>query len=914
MARWGSDADGSDGLGSDVELESTQSSEDMISRDWKMDFFNRLASIETFGDFACMTRYSQHINPGLEVAGSLIPLPLVDRDASMIKSKCQQAPFGRGDDTVVDESVRRTWHLDASLFHCSNPAWPSFVETVLHDTTQKLGMPSRIRAVPWKLLLYEEGSFFRPHKDSEKEPGMIGTLVISLPSKHKGGEVHLSHGHMRHAFATSIFSAFDVTTLAWYSDVTHEIKPLTGGYRLVMTYNLLQQSGSAPSASVFANHKEDLQALLRMWTWRGADSTKAKIISRLEHKYSRSTLAIQYMKGRDAQISRCLQHVCQESGFHLLLAVMTRTKSEYEEDYGEGDEEYLQLDYVTDVGGKLIAKNINVEIDQILGPNPYKNRDADSEDEGEFTGNESAPSEFRYHDSALLIMPTRGLIDLLKSPSCSAADLIQMVCLPSAASLDGPPITRTEVVHFLESVLDNYGRSINEARLLTNILRACKMWSSQALYHKALWRAVREVQHNTRHQQPYQLLMPGSPITEIAEALAEHCTEFFLQPTEQEWNECLGELVHGLEASLLNKTLGLIERQLNKEELKQSFTGWRSSVETSKFVTVDVLTSLDLEFVLSLIEFHSSHDVWLSTVLLPKLSERAEKPLLYRLLHVLRNLAQREDGQFPLQDPLSLARRLLDATVPRLSLEIHDVEIETARQARGPTYLGGSSNVTGRTLGNVTDFVGLLENCFISGLKELVMQLLSNSHKNLTDGISRLAPREPRRQNTMGLRHHGPPNLLDRAPAEEFLASLDFIRAPDQAVGRFTYSKHIRSHLEAVLPSQHYRCATDTTKVPGTNCQTLVVTKIGVDTEFVEDMQIFSDKMRMYEKRLLIFRQPIVRGLIGDENYRSLIMMEAETRAISTATASNKRNASESLGPPASTRQRTGDVVDLTGE
>lgn len=112
----------------------------MGSKMWKKEFFDKLSNIKSFGDFACTTRYPQHVNPGLEVAGSLIPLPLMERDASMIKGECEQAPFGRGDDTVVDQSVRKTWQLDASLFRCSNPAWSAFLDTVLCDIVQKLGM------------------------------------------------------------------------------------------------------------------------------------------------------------------------------------------------------------------------------------------------------------------------------------------------------------------------------------------------------------------------------------------------------------------------------------------------------------------------------------------------------------------------------------------------------------------------------------------------------------------------------------------------------------------------------------------------------------------------------------------------------------------------------------------------------
>lgn len=254
--------------------------------------------------------------------------------------------------------------------------------------------------MPWKLLLYEEGSFFRPHKDSEKAPGMIGTLVISLPSKHEGGDVHLSHSNRRHAFATSNSSSFDLTALAWYSDVTHEIKPISSGYRLVITYNLLQQSGSPPSAGLFIEQQVQLQALLQKWA--STLQSKTRVIYRLDHKYSQSSLSIQNMKGRDAQRIRCLQQACQEAGFFIFLATMTRTEGYEDEYYGGDDEDSLQLDYVTNLDGSKITESVDVDIKEILGPDPYKNRNPDSEDEGEFTGNESMPSQYRYHDSVSL--------------------------------------------------------------------------------------------------------------------------------------------------------------------------------------------------------------------------------------------------------------------------------------------------------------------------------------------------------------------------------------------------------------------------------------------------------------------------------------------------------------------------------
>ncbi|RGP79497.1 hypothetical protein FLONG3_2245 [Fusarium longipes] len=54
-----------------------------------------------------------------------------------------------------------------------------------------MGISAPIRAEIYKMLLYEQGAMFKPHTDIEKIPGMFGTLVISLPSNHTGGDVVL---------------------------------------------------------------------------------------------------------------------------------------------------------------------------------------------------------------------------------------------------------------------------------------------------------------------------------------------------------------------------------------------------------------------------------------------------------------------------------------------------------------------------------------------------------------------------------------------------------------------------------------------------------------------------------------------------------------------------------------------------
>jgi len=57
----------------------------------------------------------------------------------------------------------------------------------LTRVAEGLGVNGPIEAELYKLLVYDEGSFFVSHRDTEKVPGMFATLVLVLPSTSTGG-------------------------------------------------------------------------------------------------------------------------------------------------------------------------------------------------------------------------------------------------------------------------------------------------------------------------------------------------------------------------------------------------------------------------------------------------------------------------------------------------------------------------------------------------------------------------------------------------------------------------------------------------------------------------------------------------------------------------------------------------------
>jgi hypothetical protein len=357
-----------------------------------------LDAVDAGGSFSAHFSSSTFVNPGLAVQGRPIGLPLSPNDGEALAKLGRQAPFGNKEQTVIDTSVRRTWELDTSEFRLENPAWNGYLESLVIKAVQELGVEGPVRAEPYKLLLYEQGAFFKPHKDTEKVPGMFGTLVICLPAHHEGGDVCLSHAGRKRVLRTSPSSRFDISVLAWYGDVTHEVKPLTAGYRLVLTYNLVHGiSQLKPSAGRLEQGRRHFHNLLRKWQ---ADcSYEETLLFILEHKYTINSLRMDALKGRDAALGRHLNDVCARSGVFFLLAQMTyvnREEDEYYDDEVE-DGDVLLSHIVTPCGGEIIP-SMSVSANSILTEDPF-GREADSVAEGEFTGNEGMPSTYTYRDT-----------------------------------------------------------------------------------------------------------------------------------------------------------------------------------------------------------------------------------------------------------------------------------------------------------------------------------------------------------------------------------------------------------------------------------------------------------------------------------------------------------------------------------
>src|SRR5262245_34135772 len=123
--------------------------------DLSQELIRALAKIDRPGTFA-VSGSAPVILPGLEVDGlGPIGLPLAPAQAGALQALCEQAPYGKGEQTLVDTSVRRVWRLGPGRFALTNPDWGAFLQGIVAKVQEGLGLEKqKLEAHLYELLLY----------------------------------------------------------------------------------------------------------------------------------------------------------------------------------------------------------------------------------------------------------------------------------------------------------------------------------------------------------------------------------------------------------------------------------------------------------------------------------------------------------------------------------------------------------------------------------------------------------------------------------------------------------------------------------------------------------------------------------------------------------------------------------------
>ena len=303
--------------------------------DYPQAFADALASVQRPGGFHVAGSFDIH-PPRLEVAGvGPIALPLLPAQAEALVAGAEPAPYGRGSDTLVDTSVRRTWQVDAAKVKLTGRKWAEDLAVVVERVRVGLAVAGAIEAQLYKLLVYDTGSFFVPHRDTEKAPGMFATLVVVLPCDYSGGELIIRHRGEEARVDLHRDEPSEAAFAAFYADCLHEVLPIASGYRLALIYNLIRVGeGPLPQAPDYGDQQTQLTRLLADWDRSG--SLPDKLVYPLEHAYTEAEIGFAALKGQDAAAAQVLIPAAAAANCDLYLALLSVNETGWAEYSGGG--------------------------------------------------------------------------------------------------------------------------------------------------------------------------------------------------------------------------------------------------------------------------------------------------------------------------------------------------------------------------------------------------------------------------------------------------------------------------------------------------------------------------------------------------------------------------------------------------
>ena len=404
---------------------------------------NILSTVRRPGDFFASGRI-ELLTPRIEVDGvGPIALPLLPMQAEQLVAAAERAPYGRGADTLVDIEVRRTWQIAPEKVRIGGKHWAPMLDAILGRVAEGLGIAEPIMAELYKLLVYDQGSFFVSHRDTEKAPGMFGTLVLALPSNSTGGELAVKHKGREVRLDLRSEDPSEAAFAAFYADCVHEVLPVTSGCRLTLVFNLLRKGqGPPPNPPSYESEQAAATKLLRSWGAQKQspdDDAPEKLIYPLEHAYTPAELGFDKLKGTDAAVAGMLVAAAPQAGCDLHLALLSIEESgsaEYTENYGsrrrrwseqeefeagEVDERHAALsEWRRPDGNASALGELPIEEEEVSPPDALEDLEPDEELFHEATGNAGATFERTYSRAALVLWPQARILAVLNQAGLRA--------------------------------------------------------------------------------------------------------------------------------------------------------------------------------------------------------------------------------------------------------------------------------------------------------------------------------------------------------------------------------------------------------------------------------------------------------------------------------------------------------------
>ncbi len=447
-----------------------------------------LSGVKRAGDFQVSGAVEIPM-PKVEIEGlGVLSFPVPPAQIAALTQLATRAPYGRGEETILDESVRKVWQLPPDQVRLGGKSWAANFDSILHQVIAGLGCEGiPVSAELYKLLVYEPGGFFLAHRDTEKTEGMFGTLVIVLPSAHRGGELVIRHAGREATVNLSVAEVSEVSFVAFYADCEHEVRPITAGSRVCLVFNLIHpRRAKGKTGTLLApDYEKEITtaAALLEKTFLEPDAP-AKITWLLEHQYSPDGLSFAGLKSDDAARAKVLARAAERADCAAHLGIVhieesgaaepkyhqyrSRRWSRYHdddeevEDAGSDDFEVIEVSdgrhYISqwrDLRDQPVEfGEIPLEPGELLPAGALDKEKPDQQRLMEASGNEGASFERSYHRAALVIWRRERYAEVLLQAGVAAVLPYLKERIEACGLKEPPPAARKEAVALARLLVD----------------------------------------------------------------------------------------------------------------------------------------------------------------------------------------------------------------------------------------------------------------------------------------------------------------------------------------------------------------------------------------------------------------------------------------------------------------------------
>ncbi|KAK6526848.1 hypothetical protein TWF281_010044 [Arthrobotrys megalospora] len=201
------------------------------------------------GEFAFSSTYSIFPTPGITITG----IGDLNVPVSLEQGK------------LLAEKVAGTgYRLDPEMVNFNNPRWGGWLRDIIVKVCDELGIGEYWTKTLQlsKMVVDIEGSgnvalnSCIERNEEATDKNKIATVAVVLPGNYQGGLVRFGHHGEEKVFdfmkepgaESSAGSKYDLTVMAWYSDVKFASTEITSGQRITLIYELLVENGTKLTA------------------------------------------------------------------------------------------------------------------------------------------------------------------------------------------------------------------------------------------------------------------------------------------------------------------------------------------------------------------------------------------------------------------------------------------------------------------------------------------------------------------------------------------------------------------------------------------------------------------------------------------------------------------------------------------